>query len=56
MTKGDVMDINTEAVDEAVPEALNLCNQSRAYEPAARDGFILEPINRAKSVVLTDEG
>lgn len=34
MTKSDVMDINTEAVDEAVLALLylNLCNQSRAWK------------------------
>lgn len=62
----DAMDINTEAVDEAVLALLylNLCDQNRAWKNfdwAAMNrlhekSFILDPVNRAKSVVLTEEG
>ncbi|MFC4346153.1 DUF6429 family protein [Cupriavidus numazuensis] len=57
---------NTESIDEAVLALLylNLCDQNRAWKSfdwAAMNrlhekGFILDPVNRAKSVMLTDEG
>ncbi|WP_048987271.1 DUF6429 family protein [Burkholderia cenocepacia] len=60
------MDINTEAVDEVVLALLHLnrCEQNRAWKSfdwAALNrlhekGFIHNPVSRAKSVGLTDEG
>lgn len=60
------MDINTDAIDEVVLALLhlNLWDQNRAWKSfdwAAMNrlhekGFIFDPVSRAKSVALTDEG
>jgi|SRR6516225_10547805 hypothetical protein len=60
------MDISTDAVDEVVLALLylNLCGENRAWKSLDWDalnrlhekGFIGDPVSRAKSVWLTDEG
>lgn len=60
------MDIDNEAIDEVVLALLhlNLCDQNRAWKgldwPALKrlhiKGFIHDPVSRAKSVGLTEEG
>ncbi|WP_245176229.1 DUF6429 family protein [Cupriavidus sp. AcVe19-6a] len=60
------MDINTDAVEEVVLALLhlNLCGENRAWKRLDWNalsrlydkGFIGDPVNRAKSVWLTDEG
>ncbi|MDR6495641.1 hypothetical protein J2797_005565 [Paraburkholderia terricola] len=60
------MDIDTGAVDEVVLALLylNLCDQNRAWKSfdweamnrLHESGFIHNPVSRAKSVVLTEEG
>jgi hypothetical protein len=60
------MDIDTEAIDEVVLALLhlNLCDRNRAWKSfdwatlnrLHAKGFILDPVNRAKSVGLTEEG
>jgi len=60
------MNLNTEAIDEAVLALLYLTlhDRNRAWRSFDWDaldrlfarGMICDPVNRAKSVVLTDEG
>ncbi|WP_028203920.1 DUF6429 family protein [Paraburkholderia nodosa] len=60
------MDISTDAVDEVVLALLylNLCGENRAWTSLDWDalnrlhekGLIGDPVRRAKSVWLTDEG
>ncbi|TAM16890.1 MAG: hypothetical protein EPN65_12725 [Pandoraea sp.] len=60
------MDIDTEAIDKVVLALLhlNLCDRNRAWKsfdwPTLNrlhaKSFIHDPVNRAKSVGLTDEG
>nr|WP_315594904.1 DUF6429 family protein [uncultured Cupriavidus sp.] len=60
------MDINTDAIDEVVLALLylNLCGENRAWRSFDWDalnrlherGLIGDPVNRAKSVWLTEEG
>jgi len=60
------MDINTDAVDEVVLALLylNLCGENRAWKSLDWDalnrlhekGLIGDPVHRAKSVWLTEEG
>ncbi|EAA8386657.1 hypothetical protein OZ379_000630 [Salmonella enterica] len=60
------MDINTEAIDDVVLALLwlTLHDYDRAWKGGDRDvlnrlyerGFIGNPVNKAKSVVLTEEG
>lgn len=60
------MDIDTEAIDNVVLALLhlNLCDRNRAWKSfdwttlnrLRAKGFIHDPVNRAKSVGLTDEG
>lgn len=57
------MNINTEAIDEVVL-ALTLHDNDRVWKGVDRDvlnrlyerGFIGNPVNKAKPVVLTEEG
>jgi len=60
------MDINTAAIDDAVLALLYLTlhDHNRAWKGFDWDaldrlherGFIADPVNKAKSVILTDEG
>ena len=64
--EGDAIDIDTEAIDEVVLALLhlNLCDRNRAWKsfdwPTLNrlhaKGLIHDPVNRAKSVGLTEEG
>ncbi|UHL62683.1 DUF6429 family protein [Paralcaligenes sp. KSB-10] len=60
------MNINTDAIDDAVLALLHLTlhDDSRAWKGFDWDainrlherGFLADPVNKAKSVVLTEEG
>ncbi len=60
------MDINTDAIDEAVLALLYLTvhDHNRAWKSFDWEalnrlherGFLANPVNKAKSVILTDEG
>jgi hypothetical protein len=66
MSSVSSMDIDTEKIDQAILALLYLTlhNDARAWKGFDWDsmnrlhekGFILDPISKAKSVVLTDEG